>query len=290
MSKKYSSFKDFQLITENWRKFLNEKADPGQLDPERFPSKLSVVAQDPKDAALDAKSGVEDGVVDDDIINVNRGTWKVSDLGPSQSTMNVPKAVGMALGHILKGKAGGDLGAFISKDGRIMDGHHRWISSYMVDPNAQIGGFAVNFPSAQLIPVLNAVTVGALGRMEGKPGKGSFEDFNAGEIQKTIAALAAKGNQYADPGMGKTPEEVQAGLKKFTGLEGEEAVAAAAQKMADNLSTAKMNVPEGAVERIDMPVIDKEHVKLAIGLLQKGAVDVNPPYEKGAEEAPPEEK
>lgn len=279
MSKKYSSFKDFQLITENWRKFLNEKADPGQLDPERFPSRLSVVAQDPKDAAQDAKSGVEDGAADDDVINVNRGTWKVSDLGPSQSTMNVPKAVGMALGHILKGKAGGDLGAFISKDGRIMDGHHRWISSYMVDPNAQIGGFAVNFPSAQLIPVLNAVTVGALGRMKGKPGKGSFEDFNVGEIQKQLALLATKGNEFTKP------EQAMAAIKKFTGLEGEEAVTAAAQKMADNLSTAQMNVPEGAVERIDMPVIDKEHVKLAIGLLQKGAVDVNPPYEKGEGEA-----
>jgi len=277
---KYSSFKSHQLIMENWRRYLNEEADPQKLEPERFPSRLSVVAQDPEDAKQDAKSGVDDGVPKDDVIHVNRGTWKVSELGPSQSTMNVPQAVGMAIGHILKGKAGGDLGAFISQDGRIMDGHHRWISSYMVDPNAEIGGFAVKFPSAQLIPVLNAVTVGALGRMEGKEGEGSFEDFNVAEIQKTIAALAAKGNQYADPGMGKTPEQVQAALKKFTGLEGEEAVAAAAQKMADNLSTAKMNVPEGAVERIDMPVIDEKHVKLAIGLLQKGAVDVNPPYEK----------
>ena len=281
---KYSSFKSHQLITENWRKFINEEADPQKLDPERFPSRLSVVAQNPEDAQQDAKSGVEDGDDADDVIHVNRGSWKVSELGPSQSTMNVPKAVGMAIGHILKGKAGGDLGAFISQDGRIMDGHHRWISSYMVDPNAEIGGFAVKFPSAQLIPVLNAVTVGALGRMEGKPGKGSFEDFNVNEIQKQLTILATKGNKFTKP------EQVQAGLKKFTGLGGEEAVAAAAQKMADNLSTAKMNVPEGAVERIDMPVIDKEHVKLAIGLLQKGAVDVNPPYEKGAEEAPPEEK
>ena len=60
--------------------------------------------------------------------------------------MRVGQAVGMALQAILAGKAGGNLGAFISNDKRIMDGHHRWISSYMVDPNAEIGGYAVNFP------------------------------------------------------------------------------------------------------------------------------------------------
>ena len=39
-----------------------------------------------------------------------------------------------------------------------------------------------------------------------------------------------------------------------------------------------MNTPEGAPERIDMPVIDKKYIRLAIGLLQQGHVDVNPPY------------
>jgi hypothetical protein len=216
---------------------------------------------------------------DDDKIPVNGATFKVSELAPSQSTMNVAKAVGMAIGHILKGKAGGDLGAFISNDKRIMDGHHRWISSYMVDPNAEIGGYAVNFPAAQLIPVLNAITVGKVGRLEGKPGKGSFGDFNAENIAKFLGDLYQNGNKF-------TPaDKARAAIAKFSGVQGEQGVAAAAKKMADNLSTATMNTPAGAPERIDMPVIDKKDIRNAIGLLQKGFVDVNPPYAaRGGEE------
>ena len=33
MSKKYSSFKDFQLITENWRKYINEEEAPAAQSP-----------------------------------------------------------------------------------------------------------------------------------------------------------------------------------------------------------------------------------------------------------------
>tara|TARA_B100000575_G_C23118984_1_gene647272 strand:+ start:316 stop:1146 length:831 start_codon:yes stop_codon:yes gene_type:complete len=261
-------------LFENWNKFLTEDADPSKLDPRRFPTKLSVVAQNPQDAQADVSLGVKDSDPggDDDKIPVNGATFKVSELAPSQSTMNVAKAVGMAIGHILKGKAGGDLGAFISNDKRIMDGHHRWISSYMVDPNAEIGGYAVNFPAAQLIPVLNAITVGKVGRLEGKPGKGSFSDFNAENIAKFLGDLYQNGNEY-------TPaDKARAAIAKFSGVQGEQGVATAAKKMADNLSTATMNTPAGAPERIDMPVIDKKDIRNAIGLLQKGFVDVNPPY------------
>jgi len=268
-------------LFENWNKFLTEDADPSKLDPRRFPTRLSVVAQNPQDAQADVSLGVKDSDPggDDDKIPVNGATFKVSELAPSQSTMNVAKAVGMAIGHILKGKAGGDLGAFISNDKRIMDGHHRWISSYMVDPNAEIGGYAVNFPAAQLIPVLNAITVGKVGRLEGKPGKGSFSDFNAENIAKFLGDLYQNGNKF-------TPaDKARAAITKFAGVEGEQSVSVAAKKMADNLSTATMNTPEGAPERIDMPVIDKKDIRNAIGLLQKGFVDVNPPYAaRGGEE------
>ena len=268
-------------LFENWNKFINEDADPRKLDPKRFPTKLSVVAQNPKDAQADVSLGVKDADPsgEDDKIPVNGATFKVSELGPSQSTMRVGQAVGMALQAILAGKAGGNLGAFISSDKRIMDGHHRWISSYMVDPNAKIGGYAVNFPAAQLIPVLNAITVGKVGRLQGKEGSGSFSDFNAQGIAAILTDLYQKGNKFM------SVDKVRQAIAKFSGTEGEEGIQIAAQKMADNLSTATMNTPEGAPERIDMPVIDKKDIRNAIGLLQKGFVDVNPPYaDRGGEE------
>lgn len=270
-----------KLILENWSKFINEDADPRKLDPKRFPTKLSVVAQNPKDAQADVTLGVKDADPsgEDDKIPVNGATFKVSELGPSQSTMRIGQAVGMALQAILAGKAGGNLGAFISSDKRIMDGHHRWISSYMVDPNAKIGGYAVNFPAAQLIPVLNAITVGKIGQLQGKEGSGSFSDFNAQGIAAVLTDLYQKGNKFM------SVEKVRQAIAKFSGTEGEEGIQIAAQKMADNLSSATMNTPEGAPERIDMPVIDKKDIRNAIGLLQKGFVDVNPPYaDRGGEE------
>ena len=268
-------------LFENWNKFINEDADPRKLDPKRFPTKLSVVAQNPKDAQADVSLGVKDADPsgEDDKIPVNGATFKVSELGPSQSTMRIGQAVGMALQAILAGKAGGNLGAFISNDKRIMDGHHRWISSYMEDPNAEIGGYAVNFPAAQLIPVLNAITVGKVGRLQGKEGSGSFSDFNAQGIATVLTDLYQKGNKFMPV------DKVRQAIAKFSGTEGEEGIQIAAQKMADNLSTATMNTPEGAPERIDMPVIDKKDIRNAIGLLQKGFVDVNPPYaDRGGEQ------
>ena len=278
----FTSYKKDKLLMENWRKFLKEAADPAAMDTERFPTKLSDVAADIPDAQDDVSDGVKDGKTDDDTIGVQPSSWSVSELGPSQSTMNVQKAVGMALGMIIKGKAGGKLGAFISKDGRIMDGHHRWISSYMVDPGAEVGGYAVEFPAAQLIPVLNAITVGKIGRMTGKEGKGSFADFNAEKIGEQPVSLYKNGNKFT------TPEQAQAAIKKFSGADGAAGIKLAAQKMADNLKTANFTTPEGAPERIDMPVIDKEHVKNAIALLQKGYVDVNEPYGNASNQAKPE--
>ena len=44
---------------------------------------------------------------------------------------------------------------FYSKDGFIMDGHHRWVATAMVNPAAQVGGYLVAYPGAQLIAILN---------------------------------------------------------------------------------------------------------------------------------------
>ena len=43
--------------------------------------------------------------------------------------MILAKAIGMALGMLKSGKIGGDLGAIISKDNHILDGHHRVLAA-----------------------------------------------------------------------------------------------------------------------------------------------------------------
>ena len=269
-----------ETILQEIRAVLSEDASPDKVDPERFPTNLSQVATDPAKAQELVSKGSDavDKGSNDDVINAGAASFAVGDLKPSQSSMNIEKALSMALGMIRDDSAGGDLGAFISSDNHIMDGHHRWVATSMVDPSAQIGGYAVDFPADKLIPVLNALTVGKFGVTTGKPGTGGFDQFQEGPIRAQLEA-------YLENGAYKmAPEEVQATIEKFTDKTGEEAVDAAVPKFVENLKAVSFDLPGGAPARPDMPVIDEPDVPTALAALQGGEVDVNEPYGAQVEE------
>jgi len=278
-----------ELLNE-WRKYtqqiLSEEADPAHLDPKLFPLPLSKVQPARAKQVTSTGKPELDKKGDDDVIPVNAGAQiAVSALKPSQSSMNIGKAMGMVVSMLDPGtdfNAGGNLGAFISKDNYIMDGHHRWIATAMINPALKVGGYQVGWPGQQLVPVLNAITKGRLGIMKGKPASGGFEQFRPEPVKKQLAALAQQGNK----GGGQSAEEVMNILQKFTGVKGPQAVEAAANKMSKNLSTLTLQAPSWAPERPDMPVIDPDKVpgatKTAAVAMAKGEVDVNPPYGTGA--------
>jgi len=253
---------------------LYEDANPAALDSKRFPLKLSDVASDPVDAASDIESGNDqfDHGKDDDVIGVESASFSVQQLKPSQSSMNIEKALSMALGMIRDDSPGGDLGAFISNDNHIMDGHHRWVATAMVDPSAEIGGYKVAWPATQLLAVLNTLTVGKFGVTSGKPATGGFDQFQEAPIRNQL-------EKYLENGAWKmTPEDVQMTIEKFTNKKGEEAKNAAVEKFVQNLAGASFDLPAGAPSREDMPVIDGNDVLIAANALRQGEVDVNPPY------------
>ena len=278
-----------KLNTAQLRKLLaeiamDEKADPGKVEDDRFPTNLSSV--DPEFA----KRVVNTDPAEEDSIAVAGGSKPVSDLKPSQSSMNIEKAMAQALAMIMGNMpTGGDLGAFISNDGHIMDGHHRWVATAMVDPSKEVGGMIVDFPADELIAILNAITVGKFGITQGKPATGGFDQFQENPIRDQLQA-------FLDGGIGgdfpQPPEYVQQAIEKFTGVKGEEAVEAAVDKFVDNLSNVKFDTPAGAPARPDMPVIDDDRVSGAtdttVQALTTGEVDVNPPYQ--ADEEPADEE
>ena len=272
-----------KLILENFKKFeqqtLNEDADPAKFEFERFPLQLSKVAS--KAAKFRTRSGAPstDGQNEEDVINLSKGSMPVGKLKPSQGSMNIDKALGMVIAMLdpdNKFSAGGDLGAFISKDGYIMDGHHRWIATSMIDPSLQMGGIIVDFPAKELVAVLNSITKGLLGVLKGKKATGDFKQFQPEPLKAKLKQLAAEGNDY------NSPEKVVAVLEKFTGQKGDAAVEAAANKFSQNLSKITVAPPSWAPQRPDMPVIDPDikpnAIKLAVMAMESGAVDVNPPY------------
>ena len=257
------------------RPLLNEDAEADKLDPSRFPKKLSQV--DPKLAKQLSGGGTADGEVPDDQIKVKPVTYPASKLKPSQSSMNIEKALAFAIHMMSKTSPfangpGGDLDAFISNDMHIMDGHHRWVGSALVDPKSKIGGFAVNFPGSELIAVLNALTAGQFGITKGKPASGGFDQFKEGPIRAQLEKYLASGV------WDMKPEQVQSAIEGFTGLTGEEAKEAAIKKFVKNLSALSFELPPEAPARPDMPVIDDDNVTKAIDALKKGKIDVNPPY------------
>jgi len=270
---------------------LFEDADAKAMDPERFPLKLSAVdAAAAKKVTQTGSDDIDKGA-DDDVIGVEskpEGVAAVANLKPSQSSMNIGKAMTFVL-HMIdhpagKMEPGGDLGAFISDDGYIMDGHHRWIATAMVDPSKSVGGYLVNFPGRQLVAILNALTKGQFGVEQGKAASGGFDQFKEGPIGDQLKSMVTGGiSAETVPDTFKgwqalSPEEVVTAIESWTGEEGDAAVDAAVKKMAGNLAGISMETPEWAPERPDMPVIDEPDVPAAVTALSGGHVDVNEPY------------
>ncbi len=264
----------------------------------RFPLKLSQVAANPEKAKRNVTQGAEefDQNPDDDVLNVNKGfSAPVAKLKPSQSSMNIGKALGMALGMIMGKEGGGmplggNLGAFISQDNFIMDGHHRWIATTMVDPSKEIGGFQVPLPGTQLIAVLNAMTAGQFGQLKGKDATGGFGQFEEGAIKDQLDKFLKDGIPGKFP---KNAEWVANAVKKFSKKAVEEGGAeAAVAKFVENLksiggpgSGIASKLPSPAPARPDMPVIDPDisgddAYQKAIDTLEGGLVDYAPPYHK----------
>ena len=246
-----------RMIAEAVRRILLEKP----LDD--MPLPLSQVAKNPKAAKARVTMGLKDGDPADDKIQVKPGaTFPVNKLKPSQTSMNIGKALAQALAMISGDmETGGDLGAFISSDNHIMDGHHRWVATAMVDPSKEVGGFQVAMPGIPLIKILNAITVGALGQVKGKEGTGGFEQFQEGPIRKQLEDYLKNGIGGKFP---KTPEYVQSAIEKFSN--------------------------QKAPERPDMPVIDPDIVKNALAVAVKkladGEVDWNDPAAGGQKDKP----
>ena len=267
---------------------LLEDANPAKFDKDRMPQKLSQV--DPDTAAAQVTGGTKDGDTKDDVIPVSNASPSISKLKPSQTSMNNPKAMSFVVralnkeepfngADVLGGNAG-DLGAFMSEDGHILDGHHRWIAAGMVNPNATMAVNKIEWPVDPILNVLNAMTKGMFKIGKGKPASGGFEQFAKAPIEKAIDDVIANGNSFGD-----SPEKVKAAFTRLIGQEGQtvdDATLAAQTKaiITKNIGDLDFSLPTDSPERPDMPVISFKagHVKQAIQALEKGEVDVNPPY------------
>jgi len=251
---------------------LFEDADPQKIDPNLFPTKLSSV--DPVLSKSLAAKGQEDKQEEDDTVDAGAVSRPASSLKASQTTMDFGKFVGMAIqmlgkmGSFTSG-AGGDLGAIVSSDGHIMDGHHRWAATLMVDPSAKVGGLLVGLPGEKLVGVLNVWTAAHGGK--GKPSDTDLSSLTGDSVASKFKEMCSKGGKFLP-----SPEEI---LKAFN-AEGFDSLDAAAEHVKKNWdSTEGARAIEGWMPpKVDMPAIEPDQLSQVAKDISSGTMDINPPY------------
>ena len=99
------------------------------------PNEFKDLNTDPKSKDF-MTSGNKDGKPEDDNATVKVPAEVPADKAiPTQTNILLGKSLAMAIG----GVKGGPLDAWISTNGEILDGHHRWAATMLNDPSATLG-------------------------------------------------------------------------------------------------------------------------------------------------------
>jgi hypothetical protein len=242
---------------------INEDLPTKEIDPKEFPNPLPSSKKgflkkgDPKN---------DGGKADDDVVPTKDVQIAVSKLKPSQDAIYLGKSLAMAI----NGVEGGDLGAVISKDNYILDGHHRYAATSFNNPNASVGGVRANLNIGDLIPVLRAVGDAMKNKRGVEPKGGDVNIFKAtmDDIKNVIYKGKNVPAQYYDK---------EKSIAWFEAI-GEDVLS----KRLKQLQSKRP--PAGAPMRKDMPKIRPGQINLLKALLNKGKIDVREPYAENVNE------
>lgn len=233
--------------------FINESLATKEIDPNKFPNPAT---KGDKDFFI---KGKKDGNPSDDVVVTKDTGIPAKSLKPSQDAVYLGKALGLAI----NGVEGGDLGAVISSDNRILDGHHRWAATIFNNPNAKIIGAKADLSIGDLVPVLRQAG-DALGNERGTMPKGG--DVNI--FQATIKDIE---------------DCIYRGVNMDPKFFSKEKAISWYEKNKDNVIKGLKLIqrdgpPPGAPPRQEMPKIEPDQVNKIAKDLSAGKIDVRPPY------------
>jgi hypothetical protein len=235
--------------------FLLEELKTREVDASRFDNPGR-----PNDRGFFIK-GKLDGNAIDDVVDSKKENIPAKSLKPSQNEVYLGKALDMAI----RGYYGGDLGSMISADGRIIDGHHRWVATLFNDPNMKLVCTRVDLVIGDLIPVLRQAG-DVLGNIRGKkPETGDIDVFSA--TIKDVEDCIYKGKNM-DP-IKWNPETASKWYEQNKGT-----VAKALNIIQKSLP------PSDAPRREDMPKIKSNQVEYVTNTMKSGKIDIRNPYAK----------
>ena len=216
-----------------------------------------------------------------DAVYAGPGGDDAQNLKPSQQQIILVKAFNMAMNTTPAGgkfEPGGDIGAIISKDNFIMDGHHRWASTILVKPDASIKGEKIGLPAKDLITALNVYTKGVIGKQSGNPGQGAISQFTGENIQSNIIDVAEKTGKSPDhpDAPGYKWEDLKQRIAKVGG--GDYQTGLDFIKTNANIVSSK-KIESWMPDRDDMPVIQKDQLPDVEKKFASGELDLKPPFD-----------
>jgi len=101
------------------------------------------------------KNGLRDGSKTDDIIPVRITQKKISSLKPIQKQIYYDKSMKQTAKNVDETRDFLQTRSFFisSADDFIIDGHHRWLSGMLVDPEMEVNVLEVDLPIKKLLPL-----------------------------------------------------------------------------------------------------------------------------------------
>lgn len=153
--------RDMPVINDHQVREFQSRLKDGHLDIERplspytepanpFPEGLSG-----DDAVEFVRRGLDDEDLQDDKVKVASVRVKAKELRPIQRQIYLDKSMG-ATGKFGVAATKQFLGKslmILSEDQFIIDGHHRWTSALIVDPQIPLPGVKIGLPISKLLPV-----------------------------------------------------------------------------------------------------------------------------------------
>jgi hypothetical protein len=261
-----------KFITEVVKRVVQER----KFDATKFPFPKPASGERAKKVAT---GGKKDGEIEDDVVIVkDNAAIPATQLKPSQQEIKLGQALGMAISMMgklpgpFKNGPGGDLGAVISKDGYIMDGHHRWAASVLAaGPGVQLGGKVVDMRGEDLVKVLALVGDAFHPGMRKDPSPHNIMTATPEDVNNFI-------NQFVANGIG---EFVDAETAKRVLEDTFGSVDKAKLVLADRLDAVKQSPPPWAESRDKMPVLEPDagEVDKVAADLNAGEVDIFAPYQ-----------
>ena len=236
-----------------------------------------------------------DGDLKDDKVTIKAASPKAAQLKPSQDTVYPDQSIGMLItapdlrDQILSGSVQAE-SMFVSSDGYIIDGHHRWSATHALNPKCSLNVTQINLPIKVAIPVLNALLRATDTPNQGKSGragKNVFAGVSHKEVEEIIKdviknGVSAGGQTWMPPSEHQHPDGDPTAWYKWIAdrLKSAQSWKEVPYIIAANIN--KMKKPAKFFgDRTQMPQIPDNTADVK-SKLATGKIDVRPPLRSSA--------